>query len=119
MDQDRLSGAARQVGGKVEGAMGSLTGDAKTEAQGNLRDAAGSMQNAYGRAKDSVRDTADRVGAQAGDYGSQVLDQVEEAGDYIAETIDQRPITSLLIAAGVGFLIALVTKPTRVVYRRY
>ena len=26
---------------------------------------------------------------------------------------------SLLIAAGVGFLIALVTKPTRVVYRRY
>lgn len=119
MDQDRLSGAARQVGGKIEGAVGSLTGDAKTEAQGNLRDAAGAAQNTYGQAKDAVRDAADRVSSQASDYGSQVLDQVEEAGDYIAETIDQRPLTSLLIAAGVGFLIALVTKPTRVVYRRY
>ena len=119
MDQDRFSGAARQVGGKVEGAMGSLTGDTKTEAQGNLKDAAGAAQNAYGRAKDTVRDTADRVTSQAGDYGSQVLDQVEEAGDYIAETIDQRPLTALLIAAGVGFLVAMVTKPARVVYRRY
>ena len=119
MDQDRLSGAARQAGGKIEGAVGSLTGDAKTEAQGNLKDMAGSAQNTYGQAKDAVRDAADRVSSQAGDYGSQVLDQIEEAGDYIAETIDQRPLTSLLIAAGVGFLIALVTKPTRVVYRRY
>lgn len=119
MDQDRITGAARQAGGKIEGALGSLTGDAKTEARGNVNDAMGSAENTLGQAKDAVRDAAGRLSGQAGDYGNQVLDQVEEAGDYLAETIEQRPLTALLVAAGVGFLIALVTKPTRVVYRRY
>ena len=79
---------------------------------------AGSAQSAYGQAADTVRNTADRVMSQGGDYGSQVLDQIEEAGDYLAEQVDNRPITSILIAAGVGFLIALATKPAPVYYRR-
>ena len=54
----------------------------------------------------------------AGDYGSQVLDQIEEAGDYLAEQVDQRPITAILVAAGVGFLLALLTKPSHRSHRR-
>lgn len=119
MDEDRFKGAARQASGKIEGAIGSLSGDAKNKAEGNYDDAVGAAQNTYGQAKDAVRGAADKVRQNAGNYGNQALDQVEEAGDYLAETVDNRPITSLLIAAGVGFLIALVTKPTRVVYRRY
>lgn len=118
MDEDRFKGAAQQAGGKIEGAIGSMTGDQKTKAEGYVDDVAGSAQRTYGQAKDAVRDTVGRVSDQAGDYGSQVLDQIEEAGDYLADTIEQRPIVSLLIAAGVGFLIALATKPARVVYRR-
>ena len=117
MDENRFEGAARKVGGKVEGAFGDLTGDNKMQAEGAMDKVAGGAQNAYGRAADSVRDMADKVGA--GDFGSQVLDQIEEAGDMLAEQVDARPITAILVAAGVGFLIALATKPApQIVYRR-
>ena len=117
MDENRFEGAARKVGGKVEGALGDMTGDTKLKTDGAVDKVAGSAQRAYGQAADTVRDAADKVGA--GDFGSQVLDQIEEAGDMLAEQVDARPITSILIAAGVGFLIALATKPApQVIYRR-
>ncbi len=119
MSDDRMKGAARQAGGKVESTVGNLTGDTKTQAQGKMDDVAGQAQRAYGQAKDTVRDAANQVSSGAGDYASSMLDQVEEYGDYIAEQVDQRPVTAVLIAAGVGFLVALITKPSpKVVYRR-
>ncbi len=119
MDENRFEGAARKVGGKVEGAVGDLTGDKKMQAEGAMDRASGSAQRTYGQAKDSVRNIAGQAGDQASDYGSQMLDQLEEAGDYLAEQVDQRPITTILVAAGVGFLIAMATKPApKVVYRR-
>ncbi len=148
MSDDRMKGAARQAGGKVESTIGNLTGDTKTQAEGKMDDVTGQAQRAYGRAKgtvkdaanqasdsmgdmagqaqqaygqakDTVRDAANQVSSGAGDYASSMLDQVEEYGDYIAEQVDQRPVTAVLIAAGVGFLIALITKPSpKVVYRR-
>ena len=137
MSDDRLKGAGRQAAGKVESTIGNLTGDTKTQAQGKMDDLAGQAQNAYGRAKDSVgdmagqaqqaygrakdtaSDAANQISQSSGDYASSMLDQIEEYGDYVAEQVDQRPVTAVLIAAGIGFLIALVTKPSpKVVYRR-
>ena len=118
MDENRFEGAARKIGGKVESGIGNLTGDTKMQAEGTMDKVAGAAQSAYGQAADTVRNTADRVMSQGGDYGSQVLDQIEDAGDYLAEQVDQRPITAILIAAGVGFLLALATKPAPVVYYR-
>ena len=119
MSDDRLEGLGRQASGKVESVVGDLTGDTKTQAQGRLDDVAGQAQRAYGRAKDSVRNVADQVSQGGGDYASSLLDQIEEYGDYVAEQVDQRPVTAVLIAAGVGFLIAMITKPSqKVVYRR-
>ena len=118
MDENRFEGAARKIGGKIESGIGNLTGDTKMQAEGTMDKVAGAAQSAYGQAADAVRNTADRVMSQGGDYGSQVLDQIEDAGDYLAEQVDQRPITAILIAAGVGFLLALATKPAPVVYYR-
>ncbi len=123
MDENRFEGAARTMGGKVESMAGKLTGDQKLQADGAVDKVAGKAQRAYGEAADTVRDAAgaagEKVRGMAGDYGSQILDQVEEYGDMIAEQVDARPITSLLIAAGVGFLLAMATKPSpQVVYRR-
>ncbi|MBC7801005.1 MAG: CsbD family protein [Gemmatimonadaceae bacterium] len=119
MDQDRFEGAARKVGGTVEGAVGDLTGDTKMQAEGAMDRMAGGAQRGYGQAKDAVRDAAGSAGDQVSDYGSQMLDQIEEAGDFLAEQIDHRPITALLLAGGIGFLIALASKPTpRVSYLR-
>ena len=126
MDENRFEGAAKNLGGKVESMAGSLTGDQKLQAEGAVDKLSGKAQQTYGQAADTVRDMAGnasdkarKMAGQAGDYGSQLLDQVEEYGDILAEQVDARPITSMLIAAGVGFLLALATKPApQVVYRR-
>ncbi|MGI4940103.1 MAG: CsbD family protein, partial [Janthinobacterium lividum] len=34
MDEDRIKGAATNIGGKVKDAVGGLTGDTKTQAEG-------------------------------------------------------------------------------------
>ncbi len=112
MEENQFEGAARNIGGKIQQAAGDVTGDPKLKADGMADKAAGTAQKAYGEVKDAVRE-------YGGDYGAQLLDQIEEAGDALAEQIDARPITALLIAAGVGFLLALATKPApRVEYRR-
>lgn len=126
MDENKIDGTIRNLGGKVEGVIGDLTGDKKLEAEGAADRLAGSAQKMFGEAKDKVRDGVDAIRGKAQDLksdlqhggGSQVLDQIEEAGDYIAEQVDSRPVTALLIAAGIGFLIALAAKPAPVAFYR-
>jgi uncharacterized protein YjbJ (UPF0337 family) len=45
MDENRTSGTAKNVGGKVEEGFGRVTGDAKTKAQGQMKQAEGSIQD--------------------------------------------------------------------------
>ena len=55
MDKDRIEGAAKQVKGAVEDAVGKVTGDAKMQAEGKADKAAGKVQNAVGGVKDTLR----------------------------------------------------------------
>jgi uncharacterized protein YjbJ (UPF0337 family) len=54
MDKDRIAGSAKDFAGKVEGALGDIAGDAKTQAAGRAREATGTVQNLYGQAKDAA-----------------------------------------------------------------
>jgi uncharacterized protein YjbJ (UPF0337 family) len=56
MDKDRIDGAAKQVKGSIKEAVGKVTGDSKTQAEGVAEKAAGKMQNSVGGAKDAARD---------------------------------------------------------------
>ena len=56
MDNDRIKGAATQVKGTLKEALGKVTGDTKTEAEGKVEKTTGKAQNAVGGAKDTVRD---------------------------------------------------------------
>jgi uncharacterized protein YjbJ (UPF0337 family) len=56
MDKDRVEGSLKQAKGAIKATVGKLTGDAKTEAEGNSEKAAGKVQNAIGGVKDSIRD---------------------------------------------------------------
>ncbi|HEV2676756.1 MAG TPA: CsbD family protein [Aliidongia sp.] len=78
MDENQVKGAGRRVIGRIESAAGALTGSAKAELSGRARAAAGEVQENYGAAIDAARSFA-----------------VEQ------------PITALLAAAGVGFLVGL------------
>ncbi len=50
MDENRTIGTAKNLGGKVEEGFGRVTGDAKTKAQGQMKQAEGSIQDLYGQA---------------------------------------------------------------------
>ena len=56
MDKDRIDGAAKTVGGKVKEAVGKLTGDQKTVAEGQAEQKVGKVENAVGGLKDTIRD---------------------------------------------------------------
>ncbi len=56
MDKDRVGGIARKVMGSIKEAIGKVTGDTKTQAEGSAEKNAGKVQNTFGGAKDTVRD---------------------------------------------------------------
>jgi uncharacterized protein YjbJ (UPF0337 family) len=60
MDSDRVAGATKQVKASVKEAIGKITGDTKTQAEGRAERTAGQVQNAAGGAKDAVRDAAEK-----------------------------------------------------------
>jgi uncharacterized protein YjbJ (UPF0337 family) len=60
MDKDRVEGAVKQAKGAVKEAVGKVTGDAKTQAEGRSDKAEGKVQNAIGGAKDAARDALKR-----------------------------------------------------------
>ena len=101
MDEDRITGAAKNMAGKVENAAGNITGDADTQAAARVREAAGKVQNLYGQAKDAARDAADDALSYAKGPGS----------DAVAKAVRDNPLGSLLIAAGIGFALALMMRP--------
>lgn len=59
-DQDRIDGAATNLGGKVKEAAGKLTGDEKLKAEGRADQVKGKVQNAVGGVKDALRDRDNR-----------------------------------------------------------
>jgi uncharacterized protein YjbJ (UPF0337 family) len=55
-DQDRVEGAAKNMGGEVKEAVGKMTGDEKLKAEGRMDQVEGKTQNAVGGMKDALRD---------------------------------------------------------------
>ena len=54
MDENRIEGTVRNVGGKVEEGFGRVTGDTKTRTEGLVNQAAGAAQDLYGQARDGA-----------------------------------------------------------------
>jgi uncharacterized protein YjbJ (UPF0337 family) len=93
MNDDRISGTARNVGGKIEEGVGRLTGDAKTQFQGKLDQAAGAAQDLYGQTTDAARDTA------------ATFDK------WLRNTVETQPYTVAIAALGIGWLLGRMQRP--------
>ncbi|MFY9841366.1 MAG: CsbD family protein [Xanthobacteraceae bacterium] len=93
MDEDRISGTARNLGGKVEEGLGRTTGDMKTQLQGKLDQAAGAAQDLYGQAADAARDTA------------------VSFDKWLRTTIETQPYTTAIVALGIGWLLGRMHRP--------
>ena len=93
MDENRISGTARNARGKAEEAVGRVTEDLKRQVQGKLDQATGAAQEFYGQTADTARDTA------------VTLDK------WLRSTIETQPYTAVLVAFGVGWLIGRMHRP--------
>ena len=58
-DQDRVEGAAKNLGGKIKEAAGKVTGDEKLKREGQADQVKGKVQNIVGGIKDKVRQNDD------------------------------------------------------------
>jgi uncharacterized protein YjbJ (UPF0337 family) len=99
MDENRLTGTARNVGGKVQEAAGKITGDAKLQAQGVVNQAAGDIEELYGQAKDAAADVAQSV-----QQGATVAD------DLFRRVIEERPYTTAFAALALGWVVGRITR---------
>ncbi|GJE29527.1 CsbD family protein [Methylobacterium organophilum] len=112
VDTDRIVGAAKDVGGRVQGAVGDAVGSNRASLEGRYREAEGRVQQAYGQAKDTLRDVADDVGDYAGDAYDRVR---QHGGTYLRDgraavesRVEESPFLALLIAGAVGYGLALL-----------
>ena len=94
MDENRMSGTARNGGGKVQEAVGKFTGDNKMEARGKVNQAAGDMEDLYGQAKDAASDVAQSV-----QHSAKIAD------DLFRRSIEERPYTTAVAALAIGWVI--------------
>ena len=72
---------ARDLGGKVQDAVGGLTGDTSTQAEGKWNQAAGKAQKTFGAAADEIRDN-----------------------------VADKPLTALAVAAGLFFALGYLLR---------
>ena len=55
-DNDRIEGAAKNIGGKVKEGVGKVTGDEKLKAEGRAEQVEGKVQNTVGGVKDAINE---------------------------------------------------------------
>jgi uncharacterized protein YjbJ (UPF0337 family) len=97
MNQDRLVGTAKNLGGKVEEGIGKATGDASTEASGKMKQVEGDLQDLYGQDRRTSREGRTRPASS-----------FEE---MVRDTIEKRPYTAVAAALAVGWLIGRMGRP--------
>ena len=100
MDEKRVEGTARNIGGKVQEGLGRVTGDAKTQAEGVVNQAAGAAQDLYGQAKDTAVDAAGAA-----------RDTAASINDWLRHTIETQPYMTALVALGIGWLLGRTHRP--------
>lgn len=60
--------------------------------------------------KDRVAPSVSRIAGQAEDYAKQAADEVRYRADQFSGTVRDQPLTAILIAGAVGWLIGRVTR---------
>jgi len=61
VDNDRVEGSAKNLGGKIKEAAGKVTGDEKLKREGQADQVAGKVQNVVGGIKDKLREADDKT----------------------------------------------------------
>ena len=104
MDENRIAGAAKNIGGKAQEGFGRVVGDAKTQAEGIANQARGTAQDLYGQA----REGASRLADQAASAGRRTASSFESE---MRNTIETQPYIAVVVALGIGWLLGRMHRP--------
>ncbi len=91
VDELRIDGSVKHLGGKVQENVGSVIGDPDTEAQGVANQIVGKAENAIGSASDIVKGW----------------------GSVIGDATKEQPVTALAFAVAAGFALRTLTHTSR------
>ena len=105
MNEDRFASTGKNLGGHVEQGFGRAAGDVKTEVEGKMKQATGAAQVVYGQAKDAAGDAYRHAKDAAGDAARSVQEQAAPLEEFLRNTIESRPYTSVAVALGLGWFI--------------
>ena len=61
MDKDRMKGKMKDIGGRMERQAGEWTGNEKMQGEGAAKQVEGKVQNAVGKVKDAARDAKNKM----------------------------------------------------------
>ncbi len=104
MDENRIAGTARNVGGKVQEGFGRVVGDAQTQAEGVVNQVRGTAQDLYGQARES----ASRLADDAATAGRRTASSLEST---LRNTIETQPYTAVLGALALGWFLGRTHRP--------
>jgi len=93
VDENRVEGTARNLGGKAQEGLGRATGDLKTSIEGLVNQAAGTAQDLYGQTADVARQTATTLDS------------------WLRNAIETQPYTTAIVALGIGWLLGRMHRP--------
>ena len=65
MNEDRIIGAARNLGGQAQEGFGRVTGDTRAQAEGIVNQVTGTAQELYGQAKDTAADATNKLAVRS------------------------------------------------------
>jgi uncharacterized protein YjbJ (UPF0337 family) len=104
MDENRVAGTVKNIGGKAQEGFGHVVGDAKTQAEGVANQIKGSAQDLYGQARDNASQFADDAAVASRRAASSLESTVRDA-------IETQPYTAVFIALGIGWLLGRSHRP--------
>ena len=119
MDENRIAGTARNIGGQAQEGLGSAVGDAKTQAEGVVNQIKGTAQDLYGQARDTASQFADDAAAasrQAAAGGRRAAMASGRAAasfeSALRDAIVSQPFAAVIIAVGIGWVLGRTRLPT-------
>jgi uncharacterized protein YjbJ (UPF0337 family) len=107
MDENRVAGTARKIGGSAQEGFGSAVGDAKTQAEGIVSQVKGAAEDLYGQTRESASQIANAVTESAAG-ARQTVSSFERT---LRNTIETQPYTAVFIALGLGWFLGRMHRP--------
>jgi uncharacterized protein YjbJ (UPF0337 family) len=108
MDNDRIKGAAEEMGGRIQNASSGVADYAKSQAKGLSAKAEGSIENGYARAKDAARNVSDSASSLAADAYDRSGQYLRDGNRLVARQVRDNALSALLLAGAAGYLLSYI-----------